>query len=49
MASRITPEPSHEPVGFSDEAFPVSRRFVTLFLTALAVAVAGALVALLNY
>lgn len=44
---RIFPEPDHEPIGFSDEVFPRSRRWLGLLLLILPVAAAGVIAAVL--
>lgn len=44
---RVLPEPSHEPVGFSDEAFPGSRRWIALAVVVIVAIAAGVAAALL--
>ena len=43
---RIYPEPDHEPIGFSDEVFPRSRRWLGLLALIVPVAAAAAVAAL---
>jgi len=43
---RPAPEPFHPPVGLSDEAFPVRRRWLALAFAILATLAAGAVLAL---
>jgi hypothetical protein len=43
---RISPEPDHEPIGFSDEVFPRSRRWLGLLALIVPVAAAGIVAAL---
>lgn len=38
---RILPEPSHDPVGFSNETFPESRRWTALALLVIVTIAAG--------
>jgi hypothetical protein len=44
---RVLPEPSHEPVGFSYETFPGSRRWIALAAVVIVTIAAGVAAALL--
>ena len=44
---RIYPEPDHEPIGFSDEVFPRSRRWLGLLFLIVPVAAAAGVAAVL--